>query len=351
MSTTALEKVRGFLRHQHGLILVAGPTGSGKSTTLSSFLCSLQSERISIGTVEDPIEYQIAGVNQMQVDDAIGLTFATALQSVLRQDADVVMLGKIPDSDTAQIAVQAAQTGRLVVSALLADDATTAVTRLVEIGSEPFMTASGLVGVVAQRLVRRLCAHCRRRHSPSDDVLRALDIAEGDAAAIPFYKAIGCDQCNHTGYRGRVGIFEVMRVTNTLRPLIAARATREQLRDAALAGGMVTLGEDGLAKVKSGVTTPEELIRVVADIRDMRTLCSSCGSVVSVDFNVCPHCGRRLAMGCSHCGRALQPGWNFCPYCMRSTLERRVIRRLRGRDRRDSRGDSSPGPNVAKFKK
>jgi type IV pilus assembly protein PilB len=351
MSTTALEEARGFLRHQHGLILVAGPTGSGKSATLSSFLRSLQSERTSIVTIEDPIEYQIAGVNHMEVDDAIGLTFASVLQSILRQDTDVVLLGKIPDSGVAQIAVQAAQTGRLILSALHADDATAAVTRLIDIGSEPFMTASGLIGVVAQRLVRRLCAYCRRQHTPSDNVLRALDIADDEAATMLFFTAVGCDQCNHTGYRGRVGIFEVLRVTNTLRRLIAARATGEQLRDAALAGGMVTLGEDGLAKVKSGVTTPEELMRVVADVREMRTLCSSCGSVVSVDFNACPHCGKRISAGCSHCGRALQPGWNFCPYCMRSTSERRVIRPLRGRDRRDSRGESPPAPNVAEFKK
>ena len=141
----------------------------------------------------------------------------------------------------------------------------------------------------------------------------------GRRGAIPFYKSVGCEQCNHTGYRGRIGIYEVMRVTDKLRRLIAARAAEDQIRDAAIAGGMITLGEDGLAKVKSGVTTPEELLRVVTEVREMRTLCAGCGSAVGVDFIACPQCGKRLGGGCPHCGRALQPGWKFCPYCARST--------------------------------
>jgi type IV pilus assembly protein PilB len=348
MSTAALEEVRGFLRHRHGLVLVAGSTGSGVSTTLASLVGSVQSERTSIVSIEDPIEYQIAGVNHTQIGESSELTFAAALRSILRQDTDVVLLGRIPDSDTVQTAIQAAQTGSLVLSALRTDDAPAAVTRLIDIGAEPFMTAAALVGVVAQRLVRRLCGHCRRQQAPSDEVLRSLDLA-GDDAAIPFYEAVGCDQCNHTGYRGRIGIFEVMRITDKLRRLIAGRASEGQLRDAALAGGMVSLGEDGMAKVKSGTTTPGELLRVAADLRDARTLCSGCGSVVSVDFNACPHCGKRIAGGCPHCGRALQPEWNFCPYCARSTSEKREARSARGRDRRHE--SPPPAANVAEFKK
>jgi type IV pilus assembly protein PilB len=354
MSAAALEEVREFLRHQHGMILVVGPTGSGKTTTLSSALKAVQSEKTNIITIEDPVEYQIPGVNQTQINEKIKLTFASALRSILRQDPDVILLGEIRDAETAKIAMQAAQTGHLVLSTLHTDNAPSVVTRLMDIGTEPYVIASALVGVVAQRLVRRLCVHCRRQYTPPADVLRSLNIAEADAAAIPFYKSVGCDQCNHTGYRGRIGIYEVMRVTDKLRRLISTKATEDVLREAAAGGGMITLGEDGLAKVKSGITTPEELLRVVTEVREMRTLCSGCGSAVGVDFNACPQCGKRVGGGCPHCGRAMQPGWNFCPYCARSTTEvkTRSVKRLRERDRepREIRREL-PAANVAEFKK
>jgi len=350
MSAAALEEVRQFLRHQHGMILVVGPTGSGKTTTLSSSLKSVQSEKTNIITIEDPIEYQIPGVNQTQINEKIKLTFASALRSILRQDPDVILLGEIRDAETAKIAMQAAQTGHLVLSTLHTDDAPSVVTRLTDIGAEPFVIASALVGVVAQRLVRRLCIQCRRQYTPPADVLRALNIPEPEAAAIPFYKSVGCDQCNHTGYRGRIGIYEVMRVTDKLRRLISTKAPEDQIRDAAVTGGMITLGEDGLAKVKSGITTPEELLRVVTEVREMRTLCTQCGCAVGVDFNACPQCGKRLGGGCPHCGRALQPGWNFCPYCSRSTEPKRAPKRLRDRNGREGRREL-PAGNVAEFKK
>jgi type IV pilus assembly protein PilB len=221
-----------------------------------------------------------------------------------------------------------------------------------DIGVEPPLIASALIGVVAQRLVRRLCVHCRRLYTPPLETLRALNMADSDAAMLSFYKSAGCDQCNHTGYRGRIGIFEVMRVTETVRRLISSRAPVEQIREAALAGGMISLGEDALAKVKSGLTTPEELIRVVTEVREMRALCGSCGAAVGVDFNACPSCGHRRGGGCPHCGRALQPGWSFCPYCARSTSEAKRGNRLGDRPEHGRGGLREPPPsNVAEFKK
>ena len=353
MSAMALEDVREFLRHQHGMILVVGPTGSGKTTTLCSALKAVQSEKTNIITIEDPIEYQIPGVNQTQINEKIKLTFASALRSILRQDPDVILIGEIRDAETAKIAMQAAQTGHLVLSTLHTDNAPSVVTRLMDIGTEPYVIASALIGVVAQRLVRRLCVHCRRQYTPPAETLRMLNIADADALAIPFYKSVGCNQCNHTGYRGRIGIYEVMRVTDKLRRLVSSRAPEDLIREAAVGSGMISLGEDGLAKVKSGVTTPEELLRVVTEVREMRTLCFGCGCAVGVDFLACPQCGRRLSGRCAHCSRALQHGWSFCPYCARSTESKKsAAKRLRDRDGRDlPERRELPPANVAEFKK
>ena len=348
LSAAAMEELKFFLKHQHGMILVVGPTGSGKTTTLSSAITSIKSGKTNIITIEDPIEYQIPGVNQTQVNEKAKLTFAGALRAILRQDPDVVLVGEIRDQETAKIAMQAAQTGHLVLSTLHTDDAPSTLTRLTDMGMEPYVIASALLGVVAQRLVRRLCVHCRRQYTPDADTLRALNITEADAAQFAFYKAAGCEECNHTGYRGRIALYEVMRVTDKVRRLIAQKASEDIVREAAISAGMITLGEDGLAKVKSGITTAEELLRVVTEVREMRTLCPGCGGAVGVDFMGCPHCGHRLNAGCGKCGRALQPGWNFCPFCNATTSQQRTTSKKKLKHQNKTL--ELPASNVAEFK-
>jgi len=246
----------------YGMILVTGPTGSGKTTTLYGALDKINSPDKKLITIEDPVEYQLFGVNQIHVKPQIGLTFANGLRSIVRQDPDVIMVGEIRDAETAEIAIQAALTGHLVFSTLHTNDAAGAVSRLLEMGVEDYLLASSLLGVLAQRLVRKVCEKCRRSAEITPTVQRELG---GDGAAMEIYEGTGCEACAQTGYRGRSGIFELLLVNEVIRPLILKRSSADMLKDAAVQQGMRTLREDGWHKVRTGVTTVAEVVRVTQE--------------------------------------------------------------------------------------
>ena len=248
-----------------GALLVTGPTGSGKSTTLYAALSEINNPEINIITVEDPVEYRLGGVNQVQINQRAGLTFAAALRSILRSDPDVVMVGEIRDPETAKISIEAALTGHFVLSTLHTNDAPGALTRLNEMGVEPFLTGSAVTGVLAQRLARKLCTHCCEMYTPSvEELIKARvspDVA-AQADGMVFYRKKGCPRCNQTGYKGRIGVFQLLAMSETLETLAASKASREELERAAMEEGMRTLWDDGIAKVAAGLTSIEELARV-----------------------------------------------------------------------------------------
>ena len=268
MSAHEQAQITQILDYPHGIILVTGPTGSGKSTSLNAFLRKINSTDLRIITIEDPIEYEVPGVNQMQVRPEIGLTFADALRHVLRQDPDVIMVGEIRDKDTAEIAIRASLTGHLVFSTLHTNDAPGAITRLIDMGIEPFLVASAIELVIAQRLVRRLCPECSRPEPVNKIKLREnlaiLGCTEEEAASIDTLKApVGCDRCRNTGYRGRIGIFEIFRLNDEMHELVLARESTRTLTECARKHGMRTLGQSGWEKVKAGHTTLDEVLRVI----------------------------------------------------------------------------------------
>jgi type IV pilus assembly protein PilB len=248
-----------------GAIVVTGPTGSGKSTTLYAALTQINRPEINIITVEDPVEYRLPGINQMQINLRAGLTFATALRSILRSDPDVIMVGEIRDGETAKIAIEAALTGHLVLTTLHTNDAPSTLSRLNEMGVEPFLTAASVSAVLAQRLARKLCTHCCEMYTPSADELIEARVSPDVAAAsdgMVLYRKRGCPRCGQTGYRGRVGIFQMLVMTETIGELALRRASREEIEREAMAGGMRSLWDDGMAKVAAGLTSIEELTRV-----------------------------------------------------------------------------------------
>ncbi len=254
-----------MIQRTYGIILVTGPTGSGKSTTLYSVLSKLNSGEKNILTIEDPVEYELSGITQSMVNNRAGMTFAAGLRSMLRQDPNIIMVGEMRDQETAMIAIEAALTGHLVISTLHTNDAPGAVARLLDMGIESFMIASSVVGVMAQRLLRTVCAKCKEQYTPPRDAIKRLgmnlDIL--DKGEVTFYRGRGCDTCKGTGYKGRVGVYELMPVTDKVRELILARASSYAIREAAIEAGMRTLKDDAMEKILLGITTLEESLRVI----------------------------------------------------------------------------------------
>ncbi|MCK5174905.1 MAG: type II/IV secretion system protein, partial [Planctomycetes bacterium] len=256
-----LKTVENLIRRPNGIVVVTGPTGCGKTTTLYSALKELNDEETKIITTENPVEYDIDGLIQVQILPEIGLTFAKCLRSILRQDPDVVMVGEIRDLETAEIAIQASLTGHLVFTTVHTNDAPSTIARLIDLGLETFLITASIEGIIAQRLVRKICLNCKTRYEPQEEQLMELGLSLADVGGKKFYYGKGCEQCNKTGYRGRLGIYEIMTFDDELRDLIMNHASTNVLRQSAIKNGMRLLRENGLAAIFDGTTTIDEVVR------------------------------------------------------------------------------------------
>jgi type IV pilus assembly protein PilB len=320
LTGTQLEALTASLVQSQGLVLLTGPTGSGKTSTLYSGIQQISTPDRNIVTLEDPVEIQLAGITQVQVNERAGMTFARGLRSVLRQDPDIVLVGEVRDQETAELALQASLTGHLVLTTLHTNDAVSAITRLVDMGVEPFLVASSLSLVVAQRLVRRPCAACVTDYVPSARTLSLLGIAAADIADATPKRGKGCPECGGTGYRGRTGVFEVLPITAEMRHVLLTSPTEAAIGKAARSYGMATLRTSALAAAHRGDTTYEEVLRAthVDDVAGPR--CPTCARVLADDMVCCPWDGTAVGNNrCSGCDRAIDPQWQRCPWCRKAT--------------------------------
>jgi type IV pilus assembly protein PilB len=311
-----LETLQAGLMAPQGLVLITGPTGSGKTSTLYSAIQQIRSAARNIVTLEDPVEISLSGINQVQVNERTGMTFARGLRAVLRQDPDIVLVGEVRDLETADLALQASLTGHLVLTTLHTNDAVSAITRLVDMGSEPFLVASSLSMVVAQRLVRKPCPSCVVGYLPTPRTLELLGLGAGDLTGTTPMRGNGCGDCGETGYSGRTALFEVLPITAAVRRVLLSTPTEQGLRAAARAAGMLPLRAAGLAKAGRGETTYEEVLRVThVDAGDGHS-CRRCERAVTEDMVVCPWCATAIDRGhCGSCSRPLDPEWRVCPWC------------------------------------
>jgi len=312
------ERFCEWLSRPQGIILVTGPTGSGKSTLLYSGLKQVQDVTKNLVTIEDPVEVSLQGINQVQVDEKAKKTFPGALRAILRQDPDVIMVGEIRDKETAQIAFRASVTGHLVLSTVHTNDAAGAVTRLIDLGLEPFMVASALIGVVSMRLVRVICPKCTETYTEDAAHLNRFT-SNPQGGSVTLRRGRGCPNCHGSGYVGRTGIFELLEVDANVRALVFQNAPDTAIRQAAAANGLVSMGEDGLRKVLDGITTLEEVARVVYIPDQSGKVCPSCRTVLASDFDYCPSCGSFAGDHCESCRRRLTGEFAHCPYCGTAT--------------------------------
>ena len=311
-----LEAILETIVAPQGLVLITGPTGSGKTSTLYSAMAQMRTPDRNIVTLEDPVEVQLRGITQVQTNDKAGLTFAAGLRSILRQDPDVVLVGEVRDTETAELALRAALTGHLVFSTLHTNDAAAAVTRLVDMGVEPFLIASSLTLVVAQRLVRVPCANCLAPYRPSPRTLQLLGLTEADLAGAHVVRGRGCEQCGQTGYHGRQAIFEVLPIDAALRAVLTARPTEAAIRTAARAAGVPSLRADGILRALRGETTLEEVLRVTQVDSSNGPRCTACARGIEEDMAYCPWCAAAVeSTACAGCDRHLDPEWRVCPWC------------------------------------
>ncbi|MBV9369182.1 MAG: Flp pilus assembly complex ATPase component TadA, partial [Frankiales bacterium] len=307
----------GTLVAPQGLILITGPTGSGKTSTLYSAIHQIKTPDRNIVTLEDPVEMQVQGITQVQIHERAGLTFARGLRSVLRQDPDVVLVGEVRDKETADLALEASLTGHLVLTTLHTNSAPAAITRLIDMGVEPYLVASSLSLVIAQRLVRRVCEVCAAPYVPPPRVLKLLGIEADDLEAASPKRGSGCADCGGTGYRGRLGVFEVLPVTAAMRAVLMSTPNEGAVAAAARAAGMQTLRSSAVAKAHAGITTYEEVLRVTqVDSGSNAHRCTACGGALSGDMVVCPWCTTTVDRGhCEECDRPLEAAWRVCPWC------------------------------------
>ena len=311
-----LRVVEREMRKPQGLIVFTGPTGSGKTSTMYALLSQIKTPQRNIVTLEDPIEYQLEGVNQTQIDEKAGISFASGLRTLLRQDPDVILVGEIRDAETAEIALHAANTGHLVLSSLHTNDAPSAVTRLVDLGIEPFVVAGSLSLVVAQRLVRCLCESCAEPYEVPEDLLSQLGLIRADLAGATPREGAGCVGCAFTGYRNRVGVFEVMSVTPEMREQITTQVSASNISYLSRAAGVLTVRDSAILKARQGVTTFGEVLRVTTTEAEPTSRCRNCGGEVSLNFSSCPFCQEVLDdHSCPSCSKQIEPSWRSCPFC------------------------------------
>ncbi|MCG6553209.1 MAG: type II/IV secretion system protein [Candidatus Magnetominusculus sp. LBB02] len=306
-----------MIEKPQGFVIVTGPVGSGRSTTLYCCLHHLAGDRTSIITLENPVEHNIMGVNQVSINEKAGFTFPAALRSALRQDPDIIMLSEMHDPETAEIAIQASITGRLVITTMHTTTAVSALTMLRGMGIKTHLIATSLNGVVAQRLVRRLCQACKHPYKPTMEELVVLGLSgEYLGGDIRFYEPKGCDECGGTGYRGRIGIYEIMPATIKVKKLIYEEAAEADIFRAASEAGMISIVEDGLKKVMTGATSLDEVLRVTSNIANTEViLCHSCMAPLSVEYRFCPFCTIPLKHKCYNCGKQRNINWKSCPFC------------------------------------